>query len=326
LSSTFLLCGCFEFCSDAFFYSFVAATSQKLYQVKSVGKTVRSVEVTCSATSLNSGDCFVAFDCATKSTFVWNGRYSSPEEQAAAEQAASSLGSIRSTFAEGSESDEFWSFIGGKADYFQGVVSESQEDAIRLFHCTNATGKFKTEEVPNFSQQSLLDETDDVMLLDTGSELYIWNGPDSNEAERKGARELATKYSEETGRAGMAIYSVVGGNEPPAFTSCFVGWNSKASSKVAAVVAQQAVKQPAAAAVSPVPDASAPVQGLPTSTKFSLEALQARSSETAGCDPTRLHEYLSDADFQKVFGMSPAEFAKMPGWKQADAKKKHRLF
>lgn len=64
----------------------------------------------------------------------------------------------------------------------------------------------------------------------------------------------------------------------------------------------------------------------PASTTFSLEALQARAADTAGCDKTRLHEYLSHADFQKTFGMSLADFAKLPGWKQDDAKKKHRLF
>ena len=85
---------------------------------------------------------------------------------------------------------------------------------------------------------------------------------------------------------------------------------------------------PPARAPSPVPASSAPVQGkiLPTTTKFSLEALQARGADTAGCDKARLHEYLSDADFQRTFSMSSADFAKMPVWKQADAKKKHLLF
>ena len=94
-----------------------------------------------------------------------------------------------------------------------------------------------------------------------------------------------------------------------------------------------AAQVPAAAAAcvagggaTPPPISSAPVSGLPTSTKFSLEALQARGPQTAGCDASRLHEYLSDAEFHKVFGMSAADFKKMPGWKQADAKKKHRLF
>ena len=67
-------------------------------------------------------------------------------------------------------------------------------------------------------------------------------------------------------------------------------------------------------------------KAVPTTTKFSLDALQARAADVAGCDKNRLHEYLSDADFQKTFGMSFADFANMPGWKQAEAKKKHRLF
>ena len=245
----------------------------------------------CAAASLNSGDCFFVFNCSDMSTIVWNGRHSSTDEQRSAHKAASSMAATKATVAEGAESEEWWALLGGKGEYFQGVVSEAEQESIRLFHCTNATGKFKVEEVPNFSQQSLLDETDDIMLLDTGHELYIWNGPDSNDAERKAAKELAATYCQETGRPGMAVFSVVGGHEPPAFTSCFVGWNSKASSKVAAAVAQQAAKPAAAGAASPVPAASAAVQGLPTTTKFSLEALQARAADTVGCDPARLHEY-----------------------------------
>ncbi len=209
-------------------------------------------------------------------------------------------------------------------------MTESEENAVRLFDCTNSTGKFKTDEVPNFSQQSLLGETDAVTLLDTGSDLYNWSGPDENDAERQNAKALAGQYCEETGRTNMPVHSVVGGNEPHAFTSWFTGWNTKVGNQVAvaAAVEQQASKLPAAAAAlaSSVPAAAAPVQSLPTSTKFSLEALQARAAETAGCDPTRLHEYLSDADFKKTFGMSFADFVKIPEWKQDNAKKKHLLF
>jgi hypothetical protein len=96
-----------------------------------------------------------------------------------------------------------------------------------------------------------------------------------------------------------------------------------------AAVSQQAVEDQVAAGGAPphpAPAASAPVQFLPTTTKLSLEALQARAVDVASCDNSRLHEYLSDADFQKTFGMSFVDFAKMPGWKQADAKKKHGLF
>lgn len=90
------------------------------------------------------------------------------------------------------------------------------------------------------------------------------------------------------------------------------------------ITSQQAAVKPVTESSSPM--AAAAAQSLPTTKKFPLEALQARSSETATCDPAHLHEYLSDSDFQKVFGMSAADFAKLPGWKQADAKKKHKLF
>ena len=92
-------------------------------------------------------------------------------------------------------------------------------------------------------------------------------------------------------------------------------------------IAQQTATAAAAeASTSPNPAASAPHHTLPTTTKFALAALQARSPETAACNPACLHHYLSDADFQKVFGMSATEFGKLPAWKQTDAKKKHHLF
>jgi len=82
----------------------------------------------------------------------------------------------------------------------------------------------------------------------------------------------------------------------------------------------------AAAPHPPNPAASTPHYMLPTTTKFSLVALQSRSPETASCDPTRRHHYLSDADFQKVFRMSAIDFGKLPGWMQTEIKKTHHLF
>jgi hypothetical protein len=97
-------------------------------------------------------------------------------------------------------------------------------------------------------------------------------------------------------------------------------------SSSAATIAADAKFHSGPTSATPPPIASVPAHVLPTSTKFSLEALQARGAETACCDTSRLHEYLSKKDFHRVFGMTATDFAKMPGWKQADAKKKHRLF
>ena len=53
----------------------------------------------------------------------------------------------------------------------------------RLFHCSDAGGKFEVEELFNFNQKDLVEE--DVMLLDTYSEIFIWIGNESNAEERR---------------------------------------------------------------------------------------------------------------------------------------------
>lgn len=43
-------------------------------------------------------------------------------------------------------------------------------------------------------------------------------------------------------------------------------------------------------------------------------------------DPSCREQYLSDAEFKEVFGMSKAEFAGQPKWKQVSSKKAKELF
>ncbi|CAE7595284.1 VIL1 [Symbiodinium sp. CCMP2592] len=43
-------------------------------------------------------------------------------------------------------------------------------------------------------------------------------------------------------------------------------------------------------------------------------------------DPARRELYLSDEEFQAVFGMAVADFLKQPKWKQQNAKKAKDLF
>lgn len=40
----------------------------------------------------------------------------------------------------------------------------------------------------------------------------------------------------------------------------------------------------------------------------------------ADVDPARREQYLSESDFQRLFGMSMADFQKQPKWKQQNAK------
>jgi hypothetical protein len=56
---------------------------------------------------------------------------------------------------------------------------------------------------------------------------------------------------------------------------------------------------------------------------YTLEQLKKKPTEL---DNTKLETYLSETDFKKHFGMSKAEFAKLPGWKKTDMKKKLQLY
>jgi len=56
---------------------------------------------------------------------------------------------------------------------------------------------------------------------------------------------------------------------------------------------------------------------------YTLEELQNRPS---GVDTSQLENYLTDEDFQKLFGMDRASFAATPQWKRNSEKKKHNLY
>ena len=60
---------------------------------------------------------------------------------------------------------------------------------------------------------------------------------------------------------------------------------------------------------------------------LSLAVLQLAADKLpAGVDASQRQNYLSDAEFQSVFGMDKAAFEKLPGWKKTAAKKKADLF
>jgi advillin len=93
----------------------------------------------------------------------------------------------------------------------------------RLFHCSNASGAFKVAEVHRFSQQDLCQ--DDVYLLDTGREIFMWIGHNSNAQEREHAAEAALDYAAKAPdgrRADTPVFKVIAGSEPPVFTCHFL--------------------------------------------------------------------------------------------------------
>uniref|UniRef100_A0A3P9IYK5 Macrophage-capping protein n=1 Tax=Oryzias latipes TaxID=8090 RepID=A0A3P9IYK5_ORYLA len=203
------------------------AGSTRLFHIRqsSAGAT-RAVEVNPTASNLNTNDVFVLK--SPSALYVWRGKGASDEEVKAAKHVVNFLGGTPSNVSENKEPADFWSALGGKKEYqtsksLQGIIKPP-----RLFGCSNKTGRLVVEEVPgDFTQSDLA--TDDVMILDTWDQLFIWIGNEANEEERNGAPKIAKDYvdSDPAGRRGIPITTIKQGAEPPTFTGWFQAWDSK---------------------------------------------------------------------------------------------------
>jgi len=207
----------------------VDAKAPRLYQIKGTNAlNAKAVEIDPVASNLNSSDVFGLF--TADNLYIWSGSNSTKEENATALTALKPLQGSRKlvNVAEGSEPEEFWTALGGKAEY--STIKEHVEGQRdpRLFQCSNVTGSFRLEEAHNFVQDDLIN--DDVMILDLYSEVHVWIGKDSQKEEKDKAYQTAMDFVSNAtdGRPkSTPIWKCNAGLEPPNFTACFIGWDHK---------------------------------------------------------------------------------------------------
>ncbi|XP_044149208.1 adseverin [Bufo gargarizans] len=201
----------------------------RLFQIRrNLSFITRIVEVEADASSLNSNDVFV-LKLKNNSGYQWVGRGASGEEEKGAQYITNVLKCKTARINEGQEPDDFWSALGGRKSYQTSELLGSQQGdhPTRLFGCSNRSGRFVIEEVPGeFTQEDLAE--DDVMLLDTWEQIFLWIGKDANEVEKKESLKSAKQYidTDPSGRdKGIPISTVKQGHEPPTFTGWFLGWD-----------------------------------------------------------------------------------------------------
>lgn len=92
---------------------------------------------------------------------------------------------------EGSEPDLFWETLNGKGDYDREVDPPGAPCLEpRLFHCKLLfNGKLRVEEIHDFDQDDM--DQDDIMILDGGDEVYVWEGVGSSPEEKEMSLEVA---------------------------------------------------------------------------------------------------------------------------------------
>ncbi|KAL5719708.1 Villin-2 [Ranunculus cassubicifolius] len=193
----------------------------------------KTVQVDPVATSLNSNDCFLLQ--SGSSVFTWHGGQSTIEQQQLAAKVAELLkpGVALKLAKEGTENSSFWFALGGKQGYTS--KKETQDftrDAHLYTFSFNKRGKFEVSEIYNFSQDDLL--TEDMLILDTQAEVFIWIGQSVDPKEKQTAFEIGQKYIQMASALDglsrdVPLYKVTEGNEPIFFTSYFSWEYAKAT-------------------------------------------------------------------------------------------------
>lgn len=206
------------------------APSTRLFQIRrNLGPITRIAEVLASAASLNSNDAFL-LKTGDDSAYLWMGKGASEEEKKGAEYMSAVLHCVSKVIVEGCEPDDFWASLGGKKEYqtSERLESEIMTHPVRLFGCSNKTGRFIIEEVHGeFTQEDLAE--DDVMLLDVWDQVFVWIGKDANQVEKTESVRCAKQYieSDPAGRdKETPVVMVKQGHEPPTFTGWFLAWDA----------------------------------------------------------------------------------------------------
>jgi len=297
----------------------------RLFQVRGTNElNTRAIQVPSKAGSLNSGDMFILETPSGLS--LWSGSGSSGDERELAKAISKCISKKEySLVLEGKEPETFWSALGGKTEY--ALIKESEPDfkPPRLFQCSNNRGYFYVEEIHDFDQEDLIE--DDVMILDTYREVFVWIGNGANTEEKKKSLETAVNYIK-TDTSGRTVEETVfvtikQGFEPPNFTGHFGAWNpNKWSEGKSYAELKKAINGGAGELTTSL---ASELSKFAVSAKYTFEQLTA-ATLPEGVDSTQKEQYLLEAEFQTHFGMSRAQFNALPGWKKNAAKKKAGLY
>nr|XP_020770505.1 villin-like protein isoform X3 [Odocoileus virginianus texanus] len=302
----------------------------------------RTLEVPARASALNSNDVFLLV--TANLCYLWFGKGCSGDQREMARALVTIISREDTEIVlEGREPPDFWEALGGRAPYPSNRrppedVSDFQP---RLFECSCQTGPLVLTEVVFFSQEDL--DKYDVMLLDAWQEgqepptftgwfctwdPYKWSNTQSYEEVLEGDPGAVSTISEITteivnfrlsrwpgnDRAGplalRALKSCEDSSESELGLGPHVGPSSRSTVSSASSSSYQSSPR------------SLGSGGLPR------EQLMHQAAEDLpeGVDPAHKEAYLSDSDFQDIFGKSKEEFYSMAKWRQQEEKKQLGFF
>lgn len=149
--------------------------------------------------------------------------------------------------------------------------------------------------------------------VSTSSEYSSGDDESHDDSDETGVDELDQTATEEEFRInGFCVWA---GLEPLEFIAMFPDWKSKED------VAELNIQDGRTSSPIPLQECLS----LLSQAEYPLSTLLSRPLPE-GVDPTRLENYLSDAEFETALGLTQADFDQLPLWKQTNLKKERGLF
>uniref|UniRef100_A0A6B2LE05 HP domain-containing protein n=1 Tax=Arcella intermedia TaxID=1963864 RepID=A0A6B2LE05_9EUKA len=250
---------------------------------------------------MKSYSIFLVFG-SSENAYLWRGQYSSEKELVFATNVMNHYTSNYTVVMEGQENADFWEVFPKKEGY---LVSTGPRTYPRLFQYFSM---HSIEEVYPYCQDSL--NKNDVFILDTQNTIYVWkyNNKSSTfpDKDMRPVLELALEYLQSGGKT-CPVFYVCGGNafEPLEFTTHFFAWNPTPKNKIELVQVKEILE---------ALDKTYSYQDLST------------GNFPPGLDTSQLEKYLSEQEFNDVFGVTREEFSEVPKWRQQQIKKEKNLY
>ncbi|XP_048575726.1 protein flightless-1 homolog isoform X2 [Nematostella vectensis] len=207
----------------------------ELYHIRSNGGILakRVIQIEANACHLNSEFCYilkVPFENYAEDgiIYVWiGGKVTEADAEHAKElgQEIWDSGYTIQIINEGEEPENFfWVALGGRKDHDKDA---DYLNYCRLFRCSNEKGYFSvSEKCTDFCQDDLAG--DDVMILDTGHEVFVWMGMESSDVEKKLGIKSAQVYIQHLLQLQSGpirkLRLTLKAQEGHLFKRCFHGW------------------------------------------------------------------------------------------------------
>eukprot|EP01119_Soliformovum_irregulare_P022380 TRINITY_DN7649_c0_g1_i2.p1 TRINITY_DN7649_c0_g1~~TRINITY_DN7649_c0_g1_i2.p1 ORF type:complete len:1873 (+),score=505.77 TRINITY_DN7649_c0_g1_i2:264-5621(+) len=200
---------------------------KELFDIKVSSESISScaIQVDLASSQLNSRRAFVLL--TPNCTWVWQGALFDGNDIPALNKSVAYFENRDALLriSEGQEPPQFWQDLGAKMEYMDEPFYQQYSVPARLFRCSAASGKATTEEVLHFTQSDI--NSTDIFIMDAWKQLYLLQGKDTTDSERKKAHHTLTEYHHiiEKTRGPVPIVDITDlPFEPAEFTRHFHAW------------------------------------------------------------------------------------------------------